>query len=229
MKLEVDVIEEIVRIYGYDRIEVTGKLGSTYLTRTIQPEQHKLLHMVAELLAANGYHEICTNSLTKSSYAALTDAFDERQHITILNPLSETLDVLRQTLLFSGLEVVTHNINRKQPDLKLFEFRKIYRQDFQHYVENNMFGIWLTGSIEATNWIRKPQEVTFQNMHTILHKVLPKLNFRDFTTLPFQSPLYQAGIQIVLEQTQFLTAGKVHQSLLKHMGISQPVFFADID
>jgi len=229
VKREVDVIEEIVRIYGYDRIEVTGKLGSTYLARTVQPEQNKLRHRVAELLAANGYHEICTNSLTKPSYAELTDAFDKQQHVTILNPLSETLEALRKTLLFSGLEVVTHNINRKQPDLKLFEFGKIYRKEVQQYVENNRLGIWLTGSIEATNWIRKPQEVTFQDMHTILHKVLHKLNFTDFTAQPFQNPLYQTGIQIVLEQTQFLTAGKVHQSLLKHMGINQSVFFADID
>jgi phenylalanyl-tRNA synthetase beta chain len=226
---EVDVIEEIVRIYGYDRIEVTGKLGSAYLARTTLPEQNKLQHRIAELLAANGYHEICTNPLTKSSYAALTDAFDKRQHVAILNPLSETLDVLRQTLLFSGLEVVAHNINRKQPDLKLFEFGKIYRKEAQQYVENNRLGIWLTGSTEATNWIRKPQEVAFQDIHFILHKVLHKLNFTDFTTQPFQNSIYQAGIQIVLEQTQFLTAGKVHQSLLKHMGINQPVFFADID
>ena len=84
MKREVDVIEEIVRIYGYDRIEVTGKLGSTYLARTIQPEQNKLRHRVAELLAANGYYEIYTNSLTKSSYARLTDALDAQQQVTIL-------------------------------------------------------------------------------------------------------------------------------------------------
>ncbi len=229
VKREVDVIEEIVRIYGYDRIEVTGKLGSTYLARPIQPEQNKLRHQVAELLAANGYHEIYTNALTKSSYAKLTDTFDEQQHVTILNPLSETLDVLRQTLLFSGLEVVAHNINRKQPDLKLFEFGKIYCKETQQYVENNRLGIWLTGSIEATNWIRKPQEVTFQDIHTVLHKVLHKLNFTDFTTQPFQNSLYQASIQVVLEQTECLTAGKVHQSLLKHMSINQPVFFADIN
>lgn len=229
VKREVDVIEEIARIYGYDRIEVTGKLGSTYLARTIQPEQNKLRHRVAELLAANGYHEIYTNALTKSSYAKLTDTFDEQQHVTILSPLSKTLDVLRQTLLFSGLEVVAHNINRKQPDLKLFEFGKIYCKEARQYVENNRLGIWITGSMEATNWLRKPQEVTFQDMHTILHKVLHKLNFTDFTTQPFQNPLYQASIQVVLEQTKCLTAGKVHQSLLKHMSINQPVFFADIN
>lgn len=226
---EVDIIEEIVRIYGYDRIEVTGKLGSTYLARTIQPAHNKLRHEVSTLLTANGYHEIYTNSLTKVAYAGLTDALDAQQSVAISNPLSEALDVLRQTLLFSGLEVVAHNINRKQPDLKLFEFGKTYRKAGPKYVENNRLGLWLTGNIEALNWIRKPQVVTFQDIHAIIYKVLHKLGFTDFANDPLQNSLYQESIQIVLDQAQLLTAGKVHQSLLQHMRIRQPVFFADID
>lgn len=225
---EVDVIEEVIRIYGYDRIEVTGTLGSTHLASTVQPEQNKVRHKVAELMVANGYHEIYTNSLTKSSYAGLTDAVHE-QHVTIINPLSNVLNVLRTTLLFSGLEVVAHNINRKQQDLKLFEFGKTYRQDDQQYLEKNRIGIWLTGNIEATNWIRKPQEATFQDMHAVLHQVLHMLHCADFTTQPLQSPFYQTGIQIFKDLTQVLTAGQVYPSLLKEMGINQPVFFADID
>ena len=107
------MIEEIARIYGYDRIEITGKLSSNYLARTSQPEKHKLQFRIAELLAANCYHEIYTNALTKSSYARLTNALDEQQQVSIVNPLSGALDALRQTLLFTGLEVVAHNINRK--------------------------------------------------------------------------------------------------------------------
>jgi len=229
VKREVDVIEEIVRIYGYDRIEVTGKLGSTYLARTIQPEQNKLRHRVAELLAANGYHEIYTNAFTKSSYTKLTDALNAQQQVTVLNPLSEALDVLKTTPLFAGLEAVAHNINRKQTDLKLFEFGKIYRKEGQQYVENRRLGIWLTGNTEAINWLRKPQAVTFQDIHAMLHKVLHRLKIANAAAQPFQTSLYQEGIQVVLNQTQLLTAGKVHQSLLKHMGINQPVFFADID
>jgi phenylalanyl-tRNA synthetase beta chain len=229
VKREVDVIEEIVRIYGYNRIEVTGKLGSTYLASTVQPEQNKLRHEVAELLAANGSHEIYTNSLTKSSYLGLTNAFDAQQQVTILNPLSETLDVLRTTLLFTGLEVLAYNINRKQADLKLFEFGKTYRKEGQRYVENNRLGIWLTGNIEAINWIRKPREVTFQDIHATIHKVLHKLHISNFSTHPTQTAPYQAGIQVTLGQTSLLTAGKIHQSVLKHMGIKQAVFFADMN
>ena len=228
VKREVDVIEEIVRIYGYDRLEITGNLGSTYLARTVQPEQNKLRHRVAELLVANGYHEIYTNSFTKSSYTALTNALDAQQYVTILNPLSEALDVLRPTMLFAGLEVIAHNIHRKKPDLKLFEFGKTYRKEGQ-YVENNRLGIWLTGNIEAMNWIRKPQKATFQDMYAVLHKVLHKLNLKDFEALPLQTSLYEVGIQLRVDQTPLLTAGQVGESLLTHMGISQPVFFADVD
>ncbi|MHA7877672.1 MAG: phenylalanine--tRNA ligase subunit beta [Bacteroidota bacterium] len=227
---EVDVIEEIVRVYGYDRIEVTSRLGSTYLAKTIQPEQHKLRHSVAELLAANGYHEIYTNSLTKSSYAQLTNAIDTQKQIIISNPLSEALNALRQNMLFSGLEVIAHNINRKQGDLKLFEFGSIYhKREAQRYAEGSRLGIWLTGNIEAINWIRKPQKVTWQDMHAILHKILKKLNLTDFSTQPYASPLYQQGIQIICGQTPLMTAGSIHPSLLEHMGIRQPVLFADIE
>ncbi len=229
---EVDIIEEIARIYGYNRIEVTPQLRSTYLANTTatKPGQHQLQYRITELLAANGYHEIYTNSLTKSSYAELTDALDAQKQMTILNPLSEALNVLRQTMLFSGLEVVTHNINRKQCDLKLFEFGKVYHKGKdQQCVEGNRLGIWLTGNIEAINWIRKPQRVAFQDMYATLYKLLKKLNLTNFTTQPYSSSFYQKGVQVMLGQTQLLTAGKIAPSLLKHVGIDQPVFFADVD
>ena len=229
VKREVDIIEEIVRIYGYERIEVTGKLGSTYLAKTTQPPHYKLRHRVAALLAANGYHEICTNSLTKSAYAASTDVLNTHLNVALANPLSETLDVLRQTLLFGGLEVIARNINRRQPDLKLFELGKVYCKADQQYVESNRLGIWLTGSIEGLNWMRKPQAATFQDINAVVHKVLRKLGVTDFVTEPFQGAFYQAGIHVLLGQTLLLTVGEVQHTLLERMNIAQPVFFADID
>ena len=226
---EVDIIEEIVRIYGYDRIEVKGQLGSTYLARTNQSAPHQAKDKIASLLAANGYHEIYTNSLTKSAYAELTNVLDNQQNVTISNPLSETLDVLRQTLLFGGLEVIVHNVNRKQSDLKLFEFGKIYRQAGRQYVEANRLGIWLTGNIETINWLRKPQGATYQDIHALVRKVLSQLGITEFVTEPFEGSFYQAGIQVFSDQTPLLTAGAVQPTLLKQMSVSQPVFFADID
>jgi len=225
---EVDLIEELARIYGYERIEATGKLGSAYLARTVQPDQNQLRHGVATLLAAHGYHEIYTNSLTKSAYAALDDA-SAAQPVAILNPLSESLDTLRTTLLWGGLEVIAHNIHRKQSDLKLFELGKVYRQEGARYAENNRLSLWLTGHIEATNWIRKPRPVTFQDLNAVIYQLLHQVGLIDFSTTPFASTVYQVGIQIMLGPEPLLTAGTVHPAVGKPLGIEQPVLMADID
>lgn len=224
---EVDVIEEILRIYGYERIEVGNELGSTFLAPT-QSMPHKLMHEVATLLAASGYHEIYTNSLTSSAYGQLADALDVVDKLSILNPLSERLDVLRTTLLFSGLEVIAHNIHRKQRDLKLFEFGKIYYQDGENYVEQQRLGIWITGNRIVPSWLSKPLAVTFQDLHAIIYKILYRLGVVDFTNEPIISAFYQSGVQLTLQQVPLATVGEVSQQLLQALDIRQSVFFADI-
>lgn len=222
---EVDIIEEILRIYGYGRIEVKGQLGSIFLAEKVQP----VLYKIAALLAANGYHEIYTNSLTASDYGKITKALDKAHNVCILNPLSERLDVLRQTLIFSGLEVIAHNMNRQQTDLKLFEFGKTYHKDDNLYVEHNRLGIWLTGNLEAPNWINKPRVVSFQDLNAILYKILYKLGIIDFASAPITNAFYETSVQLTFKQKPLVTAGILSQSLLQHIGINQPVFFADID
>ncbi|MCG8340646.1 MAG: phenylalanine--tRNA ligase subunit beta [Cytophagales bacterium] len=229
VKREVDVIEEIVRIYGYENIEVSGKLSSSYLAEAIKPERDKVQYSIAELLAADGYYEIYTNSLTKSVYTTFADDLNEPKNTYMLNPLSEVLDVLRQTLVFSGLEVIAYNINRNQTDLKFFEFGKTYHKESNHYVENNRLAIWITGNIEAPNWIRKPSCVTFQNLNAIIHKILHKLDIVDVAREHFKNSFYEAGLKIKSEGEELLRAGKLNMLLLKKMGITQPLFFADID
>lgn len=226
---EVDVIEEIARIYGYHRIEGKENLGSTYLAPQSQPSHHKLWNEVATLLANNGYHEIYTNSLTKSCYTELIDSAHKQQHIALCNPLSEALNVLRQTLLFGGLEAILHNLNRKQTDIKFFERGKVYYQSGQQYMEKDRLGIWLTGNMEAVTWLKKPQAAVFHDLNAVLYKVLHKLGITEFVCEPFQSGLYQTGIQVLLHQKQLLTAGEVNQKLLSCTNIGQSVFFADID
>ncbi|MEM7382867.1 MAG: phenylalanine--tRNA ligase subunit beta [Bacteroidota bacterium] len=225
---EVDVIEEILRIYGYERIAVGDQLGSTFLAPPPQFMPHKLVHEVATLLAASGYHEIYTNSLTSSAYGQLTDAPEVAHNISILNPLSERLDMLRTTLLFSGLEVIAHNIHRKQRDLKLFEFGKTYHQDGDCYIEQHRLGIWITGNMTAPSWLSKPIAVTSQDLHAITYKILYRLGATDFTHEPITNAFYQAGIRLALQQVPLATAGKVSQQLLQAMSIHQPVFFAAI-
>lgn len=225
---EVDVIEEILRIYGYERIEVGDQLGSTFLAVAPQSMPHKLVHEVATLLAASSYHEICTNSLTSSAYGQLTSALDVADNIYILNPLSERLDVLRATLIFSGLEVIAHNIHRKQRDLKLFEFGKTYHKDGDRYVEQHRLGIWITGNLTAPNWLSKPRAVAFQDIQAVIYKILYRLGVIDFTNEPIINAFYQTGIQLTFQQVLLATAGEVNRQLLQAMSIHQPVFFAAI-
>ncbi len=229
VRREVDLIEEIARIYGYHLIKATEKLRSTYLAPASWPPNHRLWNEVATLLTHNGYHEIYANSLTKSSYTELIDFPDKHLYIALSNPISEELSVIRQTLLFGGLEAIAHNLNRKQPDIKFFEKGKVHYQSGQRYIEKNRLGIWLTGNVEATNWMRKPQATAFHDLNAVIYKILYQLGIKGFVYEPFQSAFYQAGIQVLLGKTQLLTAGKVHQKLLDYMHIHQPVFFAEID
>ena len=225
---EVDVIEEIVRIYGYDRLEVSGELGSSYLADVVDIGQRRQ-HEIATLLADNGYHEICTNSLTKSSYATVAEEADGREKVSILNPLSDLLNVLRDTLLFSGLEVIAHNINRKQTDLKLFEFGRAYHKVEEQYLERHRLGIWLTGNVESLNWIRKPRSVAFHDINAAIYKTLYKLGITTFTSNLFSDRLYEYGVQITVDKKLLLSVGKLRSTILEHVGIGQEVFFADVD
>ena len=167
---EVDVIEEILRIYGYDNIQLPAQLSSTFLAPSKPPLPYQLERTLAPILIANGYQEICTNSLSFVHDAETAGDGIEKVNVKLLNPLSDKLNILRDNLVLSGLEVIAHNINRKLVDLKLFEFGKTYHQEDGKYIERNKLGIWLTGKIEALNWIRQLQDVTFQDINTIIHQ-----------------------------------------------------------
>jgi phenylalanyl-tRNA synthetase beta chain len=226
---EVDLIEEILRIYGYDRISTKDHLSSSFLASTNQPSSYQAAYELSLLLTGHGYYEICTNSLTSSAYTPLLGEGAEKNSVYIVNPLSERLNVLRPSLVFSGLEVVAYNINRQQKDLKLFEFGKSYHQIENKYIENNQLGIWLTGNLEAPNWIRKPRPVTFQDLQFILVQLLNKLGIQEVTSTPLVNPLYQTGLQIHSNQQILARMGLLNQSCLQSFNIKQPVFFAELD
>lgn len=231
VRREADLIEEILRIYGYDRIPVSGHLSSNYLAKSNPSVGDKIQSKIADILVVEGYHEINTNSITDKAYVDLTDALEVQRSISIINPLSEILNAMRQTLLFSGLEVVKHNVNRKQSDLKLFEFGTTYCrvEGVKQYQESSRLGIWLTGHVETINWRRKPSLATFQDLNAIIHKVLGKLGITAATYNPITHALYDECVQITNGEVTLLTAGNVSQALLQHFDIRQPVFFADVE
>ncbi len=152
---EADVVEEILRIYGYDNIELSERMDAAYLAEFPVTDREQLQYKMTQMLASRGFFEIMTNSLTKPAYNQKLGAFRSGEDVEILNKLSEDLGVMRQSLLFSGLEVVAHNINRRQLDLKLFEFGKIYYRKEGQYREHTRLSIFLTGDQQAETWRKR--------------------------------------------------------------------------
>lgn len=226
---EVDIIEEILRIYGYDNIQTDAHLQSTYLTTETHPLSYQITSSLTSILVANGYQEICTNSLTPIISDKIEDNGQSRESILLLNPLSDRASLLRNNLSYSGLEIIAYNINRKQTDLKLFEFGKIYYREAGELIEKDKLGIWITGKIETPNWIRPSREVNFQDLNTIIHKLLEKWDITSWEKKIFSSPTYKAGMQILNNNKTIVTVGELAASYLSTLEIKHPVFFAEID
>ncbi|MGB5417737.1 phenylalanine--tRNA ligase subunit beta, partial [Algibacter sp.] len=171
---EADVIEEILRVYGYNNINTTEKLNASISTTT-RFEDYKIQNIVGNQLASQGFFEILSNSLTTPNYIALSEQLKEEHNITMLNPLSNDLAVMRQSLLFSGLEAVSFNINRKRSDLKLFEFGKTYhgfddkREEFKH------LSVFITGNQTSENWHETSKKSDFFLMKGLIISVLERL------------------------------------------------------
>jgi phenylalanyl-tRNA synthetase beta chain len=230
---EIDVIEEIGRLFGYDNIEFGEHLGANFLSNfpTINP--HILQQKIGLHLAGQGFVEMWNNSLTKPSYYQSVETFKLENCVEILNKLSEDLAVMRQTLLFSGLEVIAHNVNRKQIDLKLFELAKVYQktqgEGLQKYKEANRLALFLTGKITAETWRKTDKDVEFHDLAQYTWSVLHKLNIKDAKTETFQNDIFRLGVNYMRGKQILATIGQVHKNILKKMDIKVPVFFADID
>jgi phenylalanyl-tRNA synthetase beta chain len=225
---EADIIEEILRIYGYDNIEVSDRLQADYLAEFPDIDHGKIQSNITQLLAANGFSEIITNSLTKPHYASLAEGLKEEENVVILNQLSEDLGVLRQNLLFTGLEVLAYNINRKQKDLKLFEFGKAYYKRNGKYKEENRLGVFITGNKESETWIQKSQKADFHDLADIIYKLLGKFNIEKFDSRVIHNKTFSYGLEIMVNDQVIITAGKVSKKINSALDIKQDVFFADI-
>jgi phenylalanyl-tRNA synthetase beta chain len=184
---EADVIEEILRIYGFGQVELSESLSSDYLSDFPVNDPEKLKLRVSELLAANGFNEMINNSLTKPEYQASLGEALVGNPVKILNYLSEDLSVMRQTLLFSGLEVIAYNSNRRQRDLKLFEFGKTYHLLNEKYVEKERLSVFVTGAIQQESWLEKARETVFHDLAAFVSQVLSAMKIRDFQIWTYAS------------------------------------------
>ena len=221
---EVDVIEEILRIYGYNNIEIPTQIRAS-LNNSIRPDKDSVQNAIADLLSANGFNETLSNSLTSSSYA---DSLDNA--VKLLNPLSNDLDIMRQTLLYSGLEAIAYNQNRRQADLKFYEFGKTYFFEDSKYVETQKLSVFLTGATQAEQWNQKGTPVSFYHLKAVVDGLLSRLNINDYTVDEIVDHEFAYGLQYNFRGGKTLVKfGSVLPGALKKAGVEKEVFYADFN
>ncbi len=227
---EADIIEEILRVYGYNNISTSKKLNAS-ISSISRFEDYKLQNTIGDQLAAQGFFEILSNSLTTPNYAALSEQLKAEHNVEILNPLSKDLSVLRQSLLFSGLEAIAYNSNRKRQDLKLFEFGKTYHKyAATNTEEGKHLTLFTTGNQNVERWnSNTAQRSDFFYMKGIVHAVFNRLGISRYNETPVTNDLYSEGVSLNLGKTQLVSFGLISKKVLKHFDIAQEVVYADFN
>ncbi len=226
---EADIIEEILRIYGLDNIELAASTGASYIADFPVNDINIFRRTIGEMLVANGFYEILTNSLTNEAYYREHDLSFPGQPVLMLNKLSEEQGMLRQTMLFTGLEVCVHNINRRQKDLKLFEFGKVYWKDDAGYQEQERLAMYMTGNVRMENWQAKTARTTYFDLAQQVTNILQKSNLTNVKEDKLTDPLFDYGMQLTQGKNTVGKVGKVKSAIAKEFGLKQEIFYADLD
>lgn len=232
---EADVVEEILRIYGFNKIELTETAGTDYLAEFPEKDINKFKRTLGAQLVGNGFYEILTNSLTNVAYQQKHNLSFNGTPVEMLNKLSEEQGILRQTMLFTGLEVCAYNINRKQKDLKLFEFGKIYWKNevgddvTKRYTEEERLAVYISGNTETENWQSKTKAVTYFDLAQQVVQLMEKSNLENIKQEKLNDPLFEYGMQLLKGNKEIGKLGKVKTSLTKDFGIKQEIFYADLN
>ncbi|WP_134090620.1 phenylalanine--tRNA ligase subunit beta [Olivibacter sp. XZL3] len=217
---EVDIIEEVLRIYGYNNIEMKQQIKAS-LNTSAKPDKEVIQNLVAEMLIANGFIEVLSNSLTKLDYVN-----NENTAVKILNPLSSDLDVMRQNLLFSALEAVAYNQKRRNANLKLFEFGKTYHIIDGVYEEEQQLSLAITGAQQAPQWNQNAQPVSFYHIKAAVDALVKRLNIRDLKMEEVEGSHFSYGLQYVKGQKVFVKFGAVSTDALKKADVNGSVYYA---
>lgn len=225
---EIDVIEEILRVYGYNNIGFTQKLNAS-ISNSSRTEDYKLQNIIGAQLTALGFYEMMANSLTSAEYVKLTDTLKEDHNVTMLNPLSNDLAAMRQSLLFSALEAVSFNINRKRADLKLFEFGKTYHNIAGSYNEKKHLTLTVSGNRLPESWAYAQKPAGFFMFKGFVDVIFTRLGISKVQAQPLESDLYSEGMAYVLGNDILAEIGVVKKSIAKNFDIKQEVFFADFN
>lgn len=217
------MIEEILRVYGYNNIDFKEKLNAS-IAQSSRFENHRIQDVVGNTLAAKGFFEIMTNSLVSSDIAT-----GDESAVQMLNPLSSDLSVLRTSMLHSGLQTVSYNHNRQKNDLKLFEFGKTYHKVNGNYQEKQHLSIFISGERSQNSWAVASRKSDFFYLKGIVDNIFDRLGLSDIGTEPVTDTDYAEGISYVKNDTVLASFGLVAKTALKRFDIKQEVFYAGLD
>lgn len=220
---EVDVIEEVLRIYGYNNVEIGAQMKAS-LNASPKPDKEAVQNQVAELLVSTGFFEAMTNSLTRSDLAT-----DNPEAVHILNPLSQDLGIMRPAMIFSLLEAIEYNQKRKSTDLKFFEFGKTYSVREGKYEERNHLVLAITGKQISGHWAKKNESTSFYHLKSLVDTVLKRLKLSDFDVEDSESRDLAYGLKYTRNGSALVSFGSVDGRVLKQQDIKGEVFFADFN
>ncbi|MCA6077933.1 phenylalanine--tRNA ligase subunit beta [Fulvivirga sedimenti] len=226
---EADIIEEVLRIYGFNQVPLPESLSSDFLAEFDEKSPDKLQRTISDLLVSNGFFEIITNSLTKPAYSADYGVSNPEESVEILNKLSEDLGVMRQSLLFSMLEVAQYNISHKQTELRLFEFGKEYSKHDDKYTERQRLGLIFSGKFLEENWQKTDRDVHFHDLSGVVHLILSRILNASLQQEVVSDPRFSYTLSLRVGKREIARLGMVDSKLSRKFGIRQNVYFADID
>lgn len=236
-----DVVEDILRIYGYNNVEIPTQLKSSLVIKGEEDVKHKLENVIGEQLVGCGFNEILNNSLTKAAYYNYVADYPVDNLVKIMNPLSSDLNVMRGTLLFGGLESLEHNINRKNQNLQFFEYGNVYEYSSEkHNAENPQaaykeechLGLWLTGKKISGSWIHQDEDTSFYELKAYVENIVRRIGL-SFASVVFKksnNDIFSAGISIESRGGKVLAElGIISKKLLKCFDIDAPVYYAELN
>ena len=237
-----DVVEDILRIYGYNNVEIPTQLKSSLVIKGDEDQKHKLANLVSEQLVGAGFNEILNNSLTKAAYYENGSDTSSTSHLVrIMNPLSSDLNVMRGTLLYGGLESIAHNANRKNPNCRFFEFGNVYQfspekqnddDPMQAYKEQNHLGLWLTGKRVEGSWAHANEDTSYAELDAYVQNILARIGVQSGMLVQKKSdnPVFAAGLTIENRGgKKFIEMGLLTKKLQKQFDIATPVYYAELN
>lgn len=228
---EIDVIEEVLRIYGFNNVPIPSKLNSN-LTFSNKPNRAKIQASLSEFLVGQGFSEMMNNSLTSSNYSTKFEGkgIASVNNVPLLNPLSNELDAMRQSLIFGSLESIERNQNRQQNIVKMFEFGKVYAKFNEKYVENQRLILTMSGLIQEDSWNSDKRKASFYSIKGIVTALFDRLGLTSFwKEKGLENSLLGDGVELYILKQKVGEIGWISKSMRKEFGIKQEVFVADLD